>query len=155
VRALALVLPLLAWAAPAAAQLTTRYVGVERFTRKATPLTATYAIDANRVALVLNGARRYRILFFADQNLMRMVDDDEMVVMDLAGGLEGGLEGMLAKALGQAPAAERQQILDMVKGRGASLPGTGRVAKPKVEFVWTRAARGVQDPVAALIGPRW
>jgi len=142
-RTLALVIACVAFAVPAAAQLATRYVGVERSGGKATPLTTVYAIDATRVALVFKGARSYRMLFLPAEGVMRFVDDTDRMVMDLPGGLVGGVEGMLSKALGDMPAEQREQIMGLVKDQKGAMPGIGSVSKPKVEFVWTKAQKKV------------
>lgn len=124
-------------AAPAGAQLTTTYKGIQREGGKDSPISAQFSVEDGRVAMIMKGPHSARMLFDAKAQVLRIVSDDEKTYLDLdkkTGG-PGDPNSMLAamqKQLEALPKEQRAMAEQMMK----SAMGAGKQAPP-LKYVWS------------------
>ncbi len=124
-------------AAPAAAQLTTTYTGIQRDGGKDAPITAQFSVENARVAMIMKGPRSARMLFDGKAQLLRIVSDDEKTYFDIdkKSGGQGDPSGMMAtmqKQLEAMPKEQRAMAEQMMK----SAMGVTKQAPP-LTYVWS------------------
>ncbi len=112
----AAIVALLLVAAPAVAELNTFYQGKERMSGKESPLKAAFCVDATHAVMQMQGARSFRMVFSAKENLLRMIDDTDKKVFAIdSKGLSGDMMAEMSQQLAQMPAAQREQAMAMMK----------------------------------------
>jgi hypothetical protein len=104
-------LALCAAAAPAGAQFTTTYTGIQRVGDKDYPATAVFAIENGRIAMLLTGAKHVRMLFDDKAQILRLVDEDSKQYVDLTKDSRAGMDpsGQLAQMQKQLEALPKEQ----------------------------------------------
>ena len=143
-RTMLIALAICASAAPAAAQLTTTYTGVQREGDKEVPASAQFSVERGRVAMIMKGTHASRMLFLEKEQVLRIVSDDEKTYVDLdknTAGRGGDPTGMLAdmqKQLDQMPPQQRQMAEQMMK----AAMGSAKLAPPLV-YVWTKEKKTI------------
>ncbi len=143
-RGMILIPVLLAIATPAAAGLNAYYEGFERFQGKAVPATAHYAVESGRaVAALKGGSFSFRILYFDQEQLLRMVLDSEKQYVDFPvseGGITASMEEQMKAQIADLPPEQRKMVEDMMKQQ-MEAPGK----TPTFEYVRTGKTATVLD----------
>ena len=106
-----LVLGLVLSAAPAAAQFNAYYAGTQRVDGKDLPCSTQFSVEKGRVAVLLEGAHRSRMLFTQEDGKLRVVDDATRTWFDLDRKQLDGMSSAMAdmqKQLAEMPAARRR-----------------------------------------------
>lgn len=106
-----IMLALCAVAAPAGAQFTTTYTGVQRVNDKEYPATAVFAVENGRIAMLLSGAKHVRMLFDDKAQVLRLVDEDTKQYVDLTKDWQANMDpsGQLAQMQKQLDAMPKEQ----------------------------------------------
>ena len=104
-------LALCAVAAPAGAQFTTTYTGVQHVGDKDYPATAIFAIDKGRIAMIMTGAKHVRMLFDDKAQVLRLVNEDGKQYFDITKDTRSSMDptGQMAKMQKQLEAMPKEQ----------------------------------------------
>ncbi len=143
------VLSLVMDAHPVAAQLTVHYEGFQAMNGKRISASAAFAIDRDRVAKVIEGADSVRILYFAKERRLCLVDDRarESLEIDVAdGGIAGGAMKQVEEQLAGLPPAQQAQVRAMM---GAALAQAKQA--PPVEYRWTETTETIAGYPTTLV----
>jgi hypothetical protein len=131
-----LVLGLVVSAAPAAAQFNAYYAGTQRVNGKDLPCSTQFSVEKGRVAVLLEGPNRSRMLFTQKDGKLRVVDDETRSWFDLDRKQLDGMNSAMAdmqKQLAEMPAAQREMAESLMKGRLG-----GVKSPPPSVYVWSK-----------------
>ena len=127
--------------APLGAQFTTTYKGIQRDGDKEYPATATFAVEPGRIAMILTGSKRMRMLFDDKAQVIHLVMEDEKQYFDIDKDFRAAMDpsGMMAQMQKQLDAMPKEQramaeamMAQAMGGRG------GAAAAPQLVYNWTK-----------------
>ena len=124
-RVLILVTAFACVAAPAAAQLTTTYVGTQTVGGKTVPATAQFSVESGHVAAIMKGARASRLVFDEKAQVLHMISDDDKTYIDIdksAAGRGADQMQMVRDQLAKMPPAQRAMAEQMMSSVMSSAP---------------------------------
>lgn len=98
-------------AAPAGAQFTTTYTGVQHVGDKDYPASAIFAIDNGRIAMIMRGAKNVRMLFDDKAQVLRLVNEDGKEYVDITKDFRSTMDpsGQMAKMQKQLESLPKEQ----------------------------------------------
>ncbi len=146
-------------AAPAGAQFTTTYTGIQRVGDKEYPASAIFAIDNGRIAMIMKGAKNVRMLFDDKAQVLRLVDEDGKQYVDITKDFRSTMDpsGQLAKMqkqLDALPKEQRAMAESMMKQTMASMSST----QDQLVYNWTNDKQKIAGydctRVEGMRGPR-
>lgn len=111
--------------APAAAQLTTTYVGTQTVGGKTVPATAQFSVESGHVAAIMKGARASRLVFDEKAQVLHMISDDDKTYIDIDKSVAGrGADQMqmMQDQLAKMPAQQRAMAEQMMKSVMSAAP---------------------------------
>jgi len=111
-------------AAPAAAQLTTTYVGTQAVGGKTVPATAQFSVESGHVAAIMKGARASRLVFDEKAQVLHLISDDDKTYIDIDKSAGHGADQMqmMQDQLAKMPAQQRAMAEQMMKSVMGSAP---------------------------------
>lgn len=125
-------------AAPAGAQFTTTYTGVQHVGDKDYPASAIFAIDNGRIAMIMKGAKNVRMLFDDKAQVLRLVNEDGKQYFDITKDFRSTMDpsGQMAKMqkqLESLPKEQRAMAEQMMQQAMARMGSSGE----QLVYNWT------------------
>jgi hypothetical protein len=126
-------------AAPASAQLTALYRGVQREGDKVDSVTTQFSVEPGRVAMILKGSQSNRMVFLEKEQVLRIINDADKSYIDMGKETLKGVSdqvnsqmAMAQKELEKLPPEQRKMAESMIQQTmSAANPS------PQVEYVRT------------------
>jgi len=129
-------------ATPAHAQFDVHYRGTQDVGGKEVSVTAQFAVEKGRVAVIMKGAHASRMLFLEKEKVLRLVDDDGKTYVDLdektLSTLGGGAMSQMEEQMAKMPPEQRAQTEQMMQGLMSSV----KTPEPD-HYVWTQEKQTV------------
>jgi hypothetical protein len=145
-------LAICSFAAPAGAQITTTYTGIQRLKGKEYPASAIFAVEKGRIAMVLKGARNNRMLFDDKEQILRIVSEDDKQYFDITKDFRSSMDptGQMAqmqKQLDAMPKEQRAMAEGMMKQAMAGMA----VAQDPLTYHWTNDKKTIAGYECTLV----
>ena len=141
-RQLLLALVIAVTAAPARAQLTTTYTGTQLVGGQQVPATAKFSVEQGRIAMVMTGGHRGRMVYDAKNQVLHVIMDEDRSYFDItkAGGAggAGGMAAEMQKQLEKMPKEQRAAAEQMMEGMMGSV-----APPPPLTYVWSHETKTV------------
>ncbi len=146
-------------AAPAGAQFTTTYTGVQHVADKDYPASAIFAIDNGRIAMIMKGARNVRMLFDDKAQVLRLVNEDGKQYFDITKDFGSTMDpsGQMAKMQKQLEALPKEQRA-MAESMMKQAMGSMSSRQEQLVYNWTNDKQKIAGydctRVEGMRGPR-
>jgi hypothetical protein len=143
-------------AAPASAQLTALYKGVQREGDKVDSVTTQFSIEPGRVAMIMTGSKSNRMVFLEKEQVLRIINDAEKSYLDMGKQtLEATSDqvnsqmAMAQKELEGLPPEQRKMAEAMMQN---TMSATSQ--SPQVEYVRTDEKQTINGYVCTRVEAR-